>query len=291
MMKRKIQVALLTAALTVSVAGTGLLAPQKAEASGFPTVDIAALVQRITGYSTQLQEYAQALTQTTTQVGQLVQLYKDYEQVLREYDHFLRQLRGLRNFISNADWQDLMELIAPYYGASDFALIAELDPRSAGFENDVRELLDRYTTVPRKETDFDGRLAAIGAEDAEHYRAQNRRMEAAYSRQLDIYRQVSRNEDDAKGRDEDIAEFGRIIKELGDESDVATMQTIATGVQMQLSQSQAALRLQNQILLNTELPSAMRATDKARALDKEIARLEFAIENPLDSFTVNTDDF
>jgi len=288
-MLKKIYSALLTAALILFCTAGSLHAPT-ARASGFPTVDIAALIQRVTSYMTQLQDYAAQLTSTETEISQLVQLYEDYEQVLREYQHYLRQLRGLENFISDADWRDLMAFFAPYYGASDFAALATLDPDSATFESDVRALLSQYTTVPRDAADFDARLASIDAE-APHYRNENTRLSAAYSRQLDLIRQVARNEDDAIARDEDIDRLSGVIENLGDESDVATMQTMATALEMLLVQQQSAIRLQNQQLLNTELPSAQRAADRAAALDREISRLEVAMSSPANTFTVDVNDF
>lgn len=288
-MHAKIRGALHAAAMIAVVAVGSLQAP-KAHASGFPTVDIAALIQRVLSYTTQLSDYATQLTSTETEISQLVQLYEDYEQVLREYDHYLRQLRGLEGFISRADWEDLMAALAPYYGNSDFSVVPSLDTDSATYDDDVRALLNQYTTVPSTEAEFDARLDAIDL-DSEDMKATNTQLAAAYSRQMDIYRQVSKNENDALERDAAYDALADDIQNLGDESDLATMQTIATELQMLMQQQQAAIRLQNQQLLNTELPSALRAADKAKMLDREIDRLEKAMETEHESFTVDVDDF
>lgn len=280
----------LHAGVVAAIVAIGSLQPQKAEASGFPTVDIAALIQRILGYVTQLSDYASQLTSEMTQISQLMQLYEDYTQTLREYEHFLNQVRSMRSFISDADWNDLMAAMAPYYGTSDYAVVPTMDPDSGTFDNDVRALLNQYTTVPRTEADFDARLASIDL-DSDDFRDTNTQLSAAYSRQMDVYRQVSRNEEDAVERDTRIEGLNNVIENLGDESDLATMQTMATALGMLLMQQQSAIRLQNQQLLNTELPSAQRAARKAGMLDREIDRLEKAMETEHESFTVDVDGF
>lgn len=288
MSKKGIRKALILCAAFMMFASS----PRDSEASGFPTVDIAALIQRITSYVTQLQQYASQLTSNQTEIGQLMQLYADYEQTLREYDHYLSQLRGLERFIDPESWAVLLEASGAYYGRTDFALVPDIDARSENYERDVAALLNRFTTVPLATEELEDRLNRAGVSADVRLSDDGSRISAAFSRQIDLYRQVSQNERDAKVRDEDVRQTATLLRGIGDESDLATLQLLATQLQVALDQNQAAIRVLNQQLLNTELPSATRAADKAAMIDREISRLERVIDHPASSFTVeNINDF
>lgn len=79
--------------------------------SGIPTVDIAALVQNLIGYATQLNEYSEQLTQTALNIDQVEQLVSQYEQTMIEYNHTLNAIAGLKNVMKTKDYLKLLQMI------------------------------------------------------------------------------------------------------------------------------------------------------------------------------------
>jgi len=99
-MKKK----LLSAVLIYSLSVNG-------NATGIPTVDIAALVQNLVSYATQLNDYSEMMTQTTLNIEQVNQLVADYEQTMVEYESTLNQIAGLKNKLKAKDYLALLQMI------------------------------------------------------------------------------------------------------------------------------------------------------------------------------------
>jgi conjugal transfer/entry exclusion protein len=280
-LKTAIRGAMVGLTLTVAV-GVPSLIPQEAKATGFPTVDIAALIQRILTYITQLSEYSSQITSTTTEISQLMQLYRDYEQTLREYERLLAQIRGLKNFISDADWNTLLASLEPYYGNSWFSAIPALDYHSSTFKTDLRTLYGSVGGVSKTTGELSAALVGTGLPDTTYYETINARNENLFSRQWDRDGMIAANRAASDQRYEDVQALSDRLADLGDESEVASLQFIAFEMNKMLHFQNEQMAISNQQLMMTDLESTRRAQQKAESLDREIARLKRVQAAPID---------
>lgn len=118
---------LLAMVLTVSPSAPTL-------ASGFPTVDLAALAQRIIQMQQVLNQYSEMIKQTGLNVDQLNQMYEQYKQALITYDHLLEQAQALEHQVARKDWLKFME---------DISQIEMVNPWNTGAA-DIRESSDAH---------------------------------------------------------------------------------------------------------------------------------------------------
>lgn len=95
-----------------------MLLSTRTHASGFPTVDIAALVQRIMDYISQYQQYSTQLETYYTDVQQLYQMYEDYEQQIREYQHMLDQMQALSDYLKDGDAEAAIRAASELYSSN-----------------------------------------------------------------------------------------------------------------------------------------------------------------------------
>ncbi|MFZ3505566.1 hypothetical protein LCA83_24875, partial [Vibrio harveyi] len=77
------------------------------QATGFPTIDAANLLQNVTEYSLILKEYEQILNQTGINTNELLTAINQYEQILREYQVLLNQVKSLENKINRRDYSGI----------------------------------------------------------------------------------------------------------------------------------------------------------------------------------------
>lgn len=107
-MIKKIKVFVLSTAISISpLIGYS----PKSHATGIPTVDVAALVQNLIEYSQQLSDYAEQLYQSQVVANQYVQKLMQMEQIYREYEHTLEQIKGIKDYIDNSEWEDILSQI------------------------------------------------------------------------------------------------------------------------------------------------------------------------------------
>lgn len=106
-MKLKLISTTISSVLLVGV----LMMPPKADASGFPVVDIASIVQAVVDYAQQLTQYAEMIQSGLLQAQELVQTIQQYEQMLNEYETMLGNLQDLGSYISSGDMQSAFSLI------------------------------------------------------------------------------------------------------------------------------------------------------------------------------------
>jgi hypothetical protein len=249
---------------------------------GIPTIDVANLTQQLLQYMTQLQGYQEMINQTTTQTNQYRQMIRDYQQVLREYQSYLNQLRGLRRIIDAGDWQRLMVVIEQYHGrAKRSYAVNTMDPESTTYEEDLDAMLSQYGHVPRQpsEVEADARALGVWSED---YARKVREDYEAYELMKDRLRMTSDNARKSKERIEQVLpKHAEALSNLGDESDLATMQHIAAQDLTIMNQMEALIQTQNQVLLNMDNERAERAAQSAKYRDAELQRLRDRQPNKL----------
>ncbi len=213
----------------------GLSSP--ALGTGFPVADIANLLESVREYSTVLQEYSQILNQTGIAGNDLAVSIQDYEQTLREYQTLLNQVEGLSGKIDRRDYA---------------ALERELRRRGqeyAGQQETHNNALGeaRYGRLP-SETEYEqlSRQATGG-----YSKAQQRQ----YLQAGEAHRQganIESYQSRQSALSQDQAQLDQLRLDLGNESELATLQTLVEQNQVIIDQ----LSLRNDMALSQYAGSA-----------------------------------
>ena len=251
--------------------------PGPAKASGIPTVDIAQIVQSLTSYITDLQGFSELIIQTGLEESQLASLLQQYTQTLREYKSYLNQLRSLQEFISAPDWAALMKIVVQSpYGKEVLGQIPLLDPEGPDYNKEVRQRAGEYGPVPQEtESVVEGYTdLGVDAGDLAHIEAYNDGLNQNFSKYAQQMNIVTRNQKAIEEREEKVNEYMDNILNLGDESDLATLQLMASQQNLAGHQREAILRTLNQMQLTYESPSTALANRRAGFVDQEIERLK-----------------
>lgn len=272
------------------VVGVGMV-PSVAKASGIPTVDVAQIVQGLTSYINDLQGFQELIIQTGLEESQLASLLQQYAQTLLEYKSYLNQLRSLQEFISTPDWAALVKIVVESpYGKEILGQIPLLKPDDPGYKDEVRQRAGEYGPVPQETAVVLEGYEALGVDagDLTHMEDYNDGLNqnfAKYTQQMNI---VSRNDAAIKGREEKLNEYGDNLRNLGDESDLATLQMIASQQNLAGHQQEATIRALNQMMLTYESPSTALANRRSEMVDQEIERLKKVHANST-NFTLGDD--
>jgi hypothetical protein len=253
--------------------------PVSAVASGIPVVDVAHIAKTVVSYNQQLKDYAEAVTQTALADSQLVQMYQDYSQVLTEYNHYLNQINSLKDQISGTDWDFIMQSVVDEwssYDLYDFGVIPQMDPSSATFDEDLRTILEEYGLAPRATdaviTDFE----VMGVADAGLHVANMETANQIYTKYANQNLLAAHNETQLKKLTESRVRSQTMLNSLGDESDLATLQFLATQNQMLSEQLSLLTSLVNQQIAVYEPPSVETANSINAAVAYEQKRLSEA---------------
>ena len=246
---------------------------KEASCGGIPVIDAANLAEQLKQYLLEIKAWQELLEQSTTMTNQYMQMLRDYQQVLRQYNHFLNQIRSIRHMIADEDWMRLMRLIRTYYGKSKRSAVSKMDPESEGYEAEIDELLRNYGHVPRDPSAVQSDAQTLGIW-SDQYRQETEQDYRNYNLYKDRLRMVSDNAKKGERFREDIEKHAMIVGDLGDESDLATMQEIAAENITIMNQLAAQMQIQNQMLMNMEMAEAKDAARRARAREAELERLK-----------------
>lgn len=220
-MKKIILVSVLSITLTLSPATF------KAKATGFPTIDLASIVQGVTDYGQQVAQYGEMIQQGVLKAQEVVQAINTYQQMLVEYTIMLNNLQDVASALESGDLIDAFSIVME----SDLSEYV-----SADFEAMATDLIDIWVEVDElRSFKFGGiddveefllRIEDLYAEDPEL-------LEAA---QMAVNMQVADVNVAAASKafikeidklDERLDDQDELIDDLGPESENATLQYIA----------------------------------------------------------------
>ncbi|MGL6262131.1 hypothetical protein [Vibrio sp. WXL103] len=239
-------------------------------ATGFPTIDGANLIQSLIEYMTVLKEYEQMLQQTGLSANQLLTLIEQYEQTLREYDVLLNQVAQLEHKIARRDYNGIVKegrkLYDEYGGryGDDSTTNTDQVVRRHGemTQKDELETLSHETFgyVPD-----DISQSYLFANDAntnermrEHLQGRNRQ-----------------NQDD-------IAHLDSLRTDLGDQSELATLQLLVEQNQVLLNQISTLTDLQMASFTNNNNALQQSSQAEYRAHIERLKRIKYENENPIE---------
>ncbi|CAH7035933.1 conserved exported hypothetical protein [Vibrio chagasii] len=225
-------------------------------ASGFPVVDVANLLQMVTQYSTMLQEYSQILNQTGIAGNDLVISIQEYEQTLREYQTLLNQVEGLKGKIDRRDYaaleRELRRRGLQYAGQQETQNNAIVEARYGRLPNE-----SEYEQLSRQATG--------GYSDAQ----QRQYLQAGEAHRQGANIEYYQSRQSALSQDQ--AQLDQLRLSLGNESELATLQTLVEQNQVIIDQ----LSLRNDMALSQYAGSAQLDNRVAQGvLKSQQARLE-----------------
>ena len=240
---------------------------------GIPVIDISNLTQQLTQYLQMIFEFQEMLNQTEILDEEYFQMLKEYQQVLREYQHYLNQIKSIRHLIDAKDWSRLMRMIKSYYGESKRSVVATMDPESENYDSEIDSVLGNYGHVPRDPNAIKADAQALGIW-SDQYSREVEQDYSNYNLYKDRMRMVSDNAKKDNRFKEDIEKHAMIVGNLGDESDLATLQEIAAENITIMNQNRATLQTTNQILMSMEMQEAIKAAKRGKAREAELTRLK-----------------
>jgi len=275
-MKRYIKLALLAVALSIAV-------HQKANASGFPVVDIAGIVQSVTDYASQLQQYGEAIAQGTMQADELLTALDQYEQMAAEYETMLGNLQDLESAISAGDFIDAFGII------TDSSLGDFINPDLAEWSEealDVWVAVDearrgRYGGTRRTAEEVLGDISNLFPDDevAQEQAVFALNMQDSSASQAAVDQMFIQQ---IEAISENLLRQEELIQDLGPESELQTLQAIAQVLVSQQKLKESELRRdasRSQSGVSLEEMVAMR---RARAIEDEAIRIDTAMGEDLE---------
>ena len=222
-----------------------LLSPVPGWTSGIPTVDAAALAQRITQMQHLLKQYEEMLNQTGLDLDQLDQLMGSYIQLMRQYDHMLAQAQALKFQLDREDYVAFL---------NEIGMIEDVNPFNID-SDDIRQSDSEYAQAGVAQSDH--MYGAIKERD-EYEEMMRNAFGSTYvsPEELQSYNQANMGSfqksysNKAKTDYIDTSEHIQKLDEkrflLGDESQLATTQFLVEQNQVILNQLQKTNELLQQ---------------------------------------------
>ncbi|MBL0319165.1 MAG: hypothetical protein IPP74_07740 [Alphaproteobacteria bacterium] len=240
--------------LSLSLFFTGSLSlSQTCHANGFPVVDVASIAQLVT----------------------------EYNQMMTEYAQYLNQVTGLMDKFPNQDWSGLSSQSTAYYGSGSLSSVASTPVSGSGYQQNLEKALQGYGAYvpPSHQVNQSWQDVGMTLGNNHPLSVQNELNEQNASRQRDIYQQVSTNQEQSEKRRDIITKHQQMLKKLGSESDLATMQFMASQNQVIMDQLESLNSELNQMMLTQESSHAMQAEQSSHAIQQEISRLHEEISS------------
>lgn len=223
-----------------------------AQSSGIPTVDIAALVQKLLDYAQKLKDFAEQLYQSQVIANEYIQKLKQMEQTYREYEHTLEQIKGLKEYVDNKEWKKILAQIDLDFPLNpfdshwdDWSLdvytddgVIEVDKRIGTFYKRIRNLDDVYEDI-EKVFKSDDVIDQAKEEARRHFNRSREYTEQKYAAA------VFKKEAEYLNRALKKIKQYRADVAMGDEAELRTLQTMALQQELNLAYRKA----QNDILI------------------------------------------
>lgn len=226
----------------------------KTEATGIPTIDIAALIQKLLDYVQQLNDYAEQLYQSQVVANDYIQQLKEMEQLYREYEHTLEQIRGIRDFVNQEDWKNILARIDidfplnpldSHWNDWDVDIytddgVIDVDQAIGRVYHRIRNLDDVYEDI---ETVFE----SDDVKDQQREEARRQFVKSREATQQKYAAEVFTREAENLGVALEELKVTRENVAMGDESELRTLQLLAMQQELDLHFRKA----QNDVLIKT----------------------------------------
>ncbi len=245
--------------ITTVLALTVFAAPvEQARASGFPVVDIAALLQSLEDYVTQNSQLAEEIAQ--------------YQQMITEYQLMYENLKG---------YTDMDALKAQFEEAVNLELnqalndLLGLDPDSANYDEQVAVIYEDYYGTPPDNASINSDYSGVfDTADIAKIQSSYQTDRDLYDRYLDTYKESGNNLEASKQRKLLINKYSDRISTLGPNQEMRALQLMNLQANMQMQQLEQMSIQQNQILLRLEEQERQALDAKLQERKQELERVK-----------------
>lgn len=268
---------LMSGLLVISL--TILPAPKTAEATGFPVVDLAGVVQMIIDFVIQIAHQAEAITTAVNSGLSVVEQIKEYTQMIEEYKTTLNNLRDLSEAISDGDFDAAYGLLSN----SNLTEFVNMD-----LLNMSEGMLDIWTAVDDARRGDYGGARAIEDILGEANDLFGDNPEAIELIELSQNRQSITTSGAAisdvqlrqiDGFEDKVREQQTMIAGLGGETEIATLQALAQIMVFQNQMKVSEMRHDTARRKGDLSMSEIYSRNMAKAVDDNIVNSKIAINN------------
>lgn len=228
--------------------------PPKANATGIPTVDIAALVQKLVEYAQLLSDYAEQIYQSTVVANEYVQTLKKMEQTYKEYAHTLEQIKGLKDYVDNQEWKKILAQIDIDFPLNpldshwdDWSIDIYAEDGVIDVDKSISNVYHRIRELPEVYEDISTVFQSDDIRDYQKEEARRHFLKSREATQQKYATEVFRNE--SKNLNNALTDLKETREAIGmeDETELRTMQMIAMQQELELHYRKA----QNDVLIKT----------------------------------------
>lgn len=226
----------------------------KSEATGIPTVDIAALIQKLLQYVQELNDYAEQLYQSQVVANNYIQTLKDMEQTYREYEHTLEQIKGIKDYVDNEEWKEILTRIDIDFPLNpldshwdDWDVDIYTDDGVVDIDEAVGSVYKRIRSLPDVYEDIETVFESDDVRDQEREEARRQFVKSREATEQKYAAKVFSKE--SENLSNALAELKRNRENIAmeDESELRTLQMLAMQQELELHYRKA----QNDVLIKS----------------------------------------
>jgi hypothetical protein len=248
-------------------------------ATGFPTVDIAALLQRLMDYLTQNGVLAE-------EIAQYAQLVEEYALLYEEYRMMYDNLQAYTDINSLTD--EYMHLVEQEMNEALQDLLS-LDPASANFEEQVSIIYEDYHVAPHDDEYIDEQYSTVfDHDDLDIIHHNNDKNTEEYDRYLDTYKVSGRGLDNSNERLALISAHTDRINSLSENQEMRALQLLNAQVNLQTQQNEVVHRYQHELLLRREEEQRKALDAKLQEQEHELQRVKRQSEESHTDYSIDT---
>lgn len=231
-------------------------------AGGFPTFDLSADVRSLN----KLKKLAEQLKIQTSQLEKLLKLERVAES---KYNSYINQIKSAQRLFKRKDWYKIASI-----GIERFSKLREITEIDLKDDTKSKEIYQSFRFVPDSPDEFKKKMDDAGIKDYNFYAEDVEKDYETYMRAKDKYHIVSAYNIQAQETEKAIIETDEVLNSLGDESELATLQTIAVQNSIIIKQLAAIGKIQKNQFLTESSMEDMLSAKLAKSRSDEMERLK-----------------
>ena len=191
---------------------------------------------------------------------------------IEELNKLRNQVRSVQFFLDSGDLISALQVVAPYLGEEAINQLALLDPMAGNFTEMVEAII--HSDLGHEVEDFTEittLMTSIGssATDYQDSTEYDHRLQQLY---IDEVRQSAEQDKQAVLRQQTIETLNQTLVSLGDESEVASLQLIASQMQLLARQNEQLIRIMTDQSVAASQEKLMEASYRAKQRRADIDR-------------------
>ena len=234
---------------------SGSFGSTKAFAAGILVADVALIHQMIIDFIREGEHWKVTLEEYKRSLDTLNIL----QERIKRFDHF-----------TSGDIAEMLAVAAPYFGNEQLNILISLDPESPDFVELILYVLDEDMGHAVKEFPELETIIASFEGDPLDYKSEAERNEYVQKLYVDEVSKAATSSILSEKRDLAIDAYGVELKQLGDQSDLATMQLTAGQLHLIMQQNEQVIRSLSDMAVANKHSQMMSASSEAETREEEL---------------------